>query len=220
MMIVKSLFWLLVFLISSNLQTNAFLQAMTNIQPVRRELDLNTTPTTSMEEDIASRAAIKQGEKEEVQSKTKKKRIKLSEKERKIRKYTSNKNALQRYRFKYSTKGQELAAKNLNPIEKAEYDKKLESLRTKNKEYKQRYYDKIKVGVEHNDPRAIRQDLMQKLSNRNSSRKYMRKIRAQKKEDGSLDNQNKHEKVHSDTSQPFVRRMEPEETQPLLLTRR
>jgi hypothetical protein len=134
------------------------------------------------------------------------KRGKMSEEEKRKLKYEKNKVFRERYRFKYSVKGQELAAKNLNPIEKVEYDKELERLRKKRREYRNRYFEKLQVGVENKDPHAIEQTEKNKKTTRDASRKRMRKVRTLQKQA-----KNKTFSQTDTPSQSLVRRMEPEE---------
>ncbi|PWN37793.1 uncharacterized protein FA14DRAFT_187850 [Meira miltonrushii] len=178
---------------SSASQLRGDLQASTIHHFVRRELDLNATPTSSMDEGYPRAvAASHHSNNEEVQTRwdhatvqrkgnagVSSKGPKLSEEERKKKKYECNRLCVQRYRFKYSKEGQEIAAKTLDPIEKARYDKKLEEIQKKRKQYKAKYFHDIKVGLEKNDPKAVARNLMNRIHNRQASRRWMRKKRAQ-----------------------------------------
>lgn len=202
-------------------QSQTDLQTSTNGHFVRRELDLNVTPTASMEEEHSKVAvALTQSKNKDVevqsnhmprQAKEKgvvsSKGRKLSEEDKRKKKYENNRLCVQRYRFKYSKEGQKIAAETLGPIEKAEYDRKFNQLREKRKGYKAKYYQNVKIGVEKNDPKAIARNVMIQDSNRKASRKYMRRVRAQK----TLNGKKQPVEATPDAIQPFVRRMDPKE---------
>lgn len=161
---------------------------------LRREIDLNVTPTASEAEisPLAASERIPIVQNEEVQSNRREdyhrdlQSLSPPIKKPVKKQYECRKLSLKRFQFKFSRKGQELA-KELPFADKVKYDKDLERLRQKRREYRQKSIRKMRILVEQNDPIGLRRSQhFGEISRRASRRHYQKKRAKNAKQDNTL----------------------------------